>query len=207
MARIASSAAAALSAGLALAACSATHPSAHSTTSTTTAASSTTTTVVPAATTTTGAGAPAKCRAADLALSVEGTEGAAGTIEVTLQFRNISAATCTMNGYPGAQLYDNNGAALATTVVPGGTYNFTNFAPAPTTVAAGGSAYVNFGYSDVPTGAGACPTAASMWVTPPDAPDHLVVTQNFVVCNGKVTMSPVFGSTSPEVQTTAPPHA
>lgn len=114
-----------------------------------------------------------------------------------------------MSGYPGVALYDTNGNALTTDVVPGGTYSFTDFTPSTVSVAPGASAFLNLGYSDVPTGSTSCPAAASMWVTPvPGDVEHLVVTQNFVVCDGgRVTVSPVFGPGSPASETTAPPHA
>lgn len=190
--------------GASAAGCSGSRPSAQTTSS---APSTSTSSSVPAgSTTTTAAGVP-RCSASSLALSVAGTQGAAGTFELTLQLRNTSSTTCTLDGYPGAQLYDSGNSALPTNVVRGGSYSFTDFAPSLVTMAAGASAYLNMAYSDVPTGSEQCPTAASMWVTPPDAVDHLVLTQQFVVCNGgRLTVSPVFGQGSPETRTTAPPQ-
>ena len=186
--------------GVLLAACSSTKPSAETTSSTPSTSSA------PSTSTTTTAGGPAHCPASSLAVSVAGTQGAAGTFEVTLQLRNVSQTTCTLNGYPGAQLYDANGSALPTDVVRGGSYSFTDFPPSVATLAAGASAYFNLAYSDVTTGT-PCPTAASMWITPPDATDHLVLTQQFMVCNGgRLTVSPVFGQGSPNTKTTAPPQ-
>lgn len=190
-------------AGALAAGCSAGHPSAQTTPST---PSTTTSSSIPGATTST-AGGPPRCPASSLVLSVAGTQGAAGTFELTLQLRNTSSTTCTLQGYPGAQLYDAKNMALPTNVVRGGSYSFTDFAPSLVTMAAGASAYLNMAYSDVPTGSEQCPTAASMWVTPPDDVDHLVLTQQFVVCNGgRLTVSPVFGQGSPETHTTAPPQ-
>lgn len=183
--------------------CSASHPASQTTSSTSTTTSSS----IPAGSTTSTAGGPPRCTAAALALSVAGTQGAAGTFELTLQLRNTSSTTCTLQGYPGAQLYDAKNMALPTNVVRGGSYSFTDFAPSLVTLAAGASAYLNMAYSDVPTGSEQCPTAESMWVTPPDDVDHLVLTQQFVVCNGgRLTVSPVFGQGSPETHTTAPPQ-
>ena len=144
----------------------------------------------------------------DLAITLAGTQGAAGTLELTLALRNSSTVTCTMNGYPALSLYDKNGPALPSTEVQGGSYNFTDFAPSTVTLAAGAIAYANVGYSDVPTGNTPCSAAAAMWVSPPGGDvNHQVISQAFEVCNGgKLTASPVFGQGSPEVQTTAPPH-
>ncbi|MHB8329992.1 MAG: DUF4232 domain-containing protein [Acidimicrobiales bacterium] len=181
--------------------CSSPRPSAV-TTSTSGASSTTTTTTTSSATSV----ATARCRAADLSLALVGTEGAAGTFEVTFEMRNASAGSCTLDGYPGAQLLANGGAAMATDVVRGGSYSFTDFAPADVVLATGASAFFNMAYSDVPTGAAtSCPTAYQLEVTPPGAVDHLDVSQEFVVCDGgKLTVSPVFGSGSPQTQTTAP---
>jgi hypothetical protein len=76
------------------------------------------------------------------------------------------------------------------------------------TLAAGATAYFNLAYSDVPTGSEtSCPTAAKIEVTPPHAVDHDVVTIDATVCGaGTLTVSPVFSSSSPQSQTTAPPH-
>ncbi len=137
-----------------------------------------------------------------------GSQGAAGTFELTFALHNTSASPCTMEGYPGAQLLDATGTELPTHVVSGGSLQFTNFAPAPVVLAPGDTAYFNLAYSDVPTGAETtCPTAAQIEITPPHAVDHDVVTAHIVVCAaGTLTVSPVFSQSSPQTQTTAPPQ-
>ena len=119
---------------------------------------------------------------------------------------NTTTAPCPMDGYPGAQLVNASGTELPTHVVSGGNFQFTDFAPAPVTLAPGATAYFNLAYSDVPTGTEtACPTAAHIEVTPPHAVDHDVVAINAVVCAaGTVTVSPVFAQSSAQSQTTAP---
>ena len=108
---------------------------------------------------------------------VVGSQGAAGTFELTFALRNSSTSPCPMDGYPSAQLLDASGTELPTHVVSGGNYQFTNFAPAPVLLAPGATAYFNLAYSDVPTGGETtCPTAAQIEVTPPHAVDHDVVT-------------------------------
>jgi hypothetical protein len=93
------------------------------------------------------------------------------------------------------------------TTVRGGTYGFTNFPSATVTLAAGATAYFNVGYSDVPTGSeGPCPASTQLEVTPPNDFSQLTVAFQATVCNhGTLTVSPVFGSGSPQTQTTAPP--
>lgn len=172
------------------------------TTSTTAAGSSTTS----GSTTTTGASGLAASAARDLSMAVSGSEGAAGTLELTIGMRNASTTACPLDGFPSLQLIDGSGGQIPTHVVQGGTYSFTDVAPAPVTVAAGATAYFNLGYSDVPTaGESTCPTAATMDVFPPHASDSDTVTvQSLVACNGgTVTVSPVF-LPGPGAPTTAP---
>jgi hypothetical protein len=164
------------------------------------------TTSAPPSSTTSMPAALAHCLATGLSGSVEGTEGAAGTIEITVQLRNIGTAACTVEGYPGLQLVDATGAELHTSVIRGGSFRFTDLVAVPVTLAAQASAYFNVAYSDVGSGPGACESAAAVWVTPPDDVDHVVVTGQSTVCSGTLTVSPVFGAGSPDTQTTAPPH-
>jgi len=138
-----------------------------------------------------------------------GSQGAAGTFELTFSLHNTSGTSCPIDGYPGAQLLDASGTELPTHVVSGGNFQFSNFAPAPVVLAAGDTAYFNLGYSDVPTGSEtSCPTAAQIEVTPPHAVDHDVVSVHITACAaGTLTVSPVFSSSSAQTQTTAPPQA
>jgi len=137
---------------------------------------------------------------------VAGSSGAAGTIEQTIALRNISSSTCVLGGYPGAQMLDAQGAQLPTTVVRGGAYSFTNLPRSTVTLATGGVAYFNLGFSDVPSGSEVtCPSAAQLIVTPPAAFDHGTLTVDMAPCdNGTMVVSPVFGPGSPATQTTAP---
>jgi hypothetical protein len=125
---------------------------------------------------------------------------------MTLSLRNTSSATCVLGGYPGAQMLDAHGTQLPTTVVRGGNYPFTNFAPSTVTLAPGALAYFNLGYSNVPTGAETtCPSATELIVTPPNAYDHLTLAATLAPCgHGTITVSPVFGPGSSATQTTAP---
>lgn len=142
-------------------------------------------------------------------MKVLGSGGAAGTIEVTFGLRNSSSATCDLTGFAGAQMLDASGKAITTHVVRGGGYSFTNFPAAKVSLAPGDTAYFNAGYSDVPTaGETSCPTSAQIEVTPPNDYTQLVTAFQATVCNGgTLTFSPVFGSGSPQTQTTAPPQA
>jgi hypothetical protein len=136
-----------------------------------------------------------------------GSQGAAGTLEVTIGLKNTSTVTCTLFGYPGGLLLDGAGHPLPTTVLRGGSYRFTSFAPTTVTLVPTASAYFNIGYSDVPAGSEtSCPTSTSMEITPPDDVNHLTIPAQFTVCNeGTLTFSPVLAAGSAGSQTTAPP--
>jgi hypothetical protein len=62
------------------------------------------TTVASPGPTTPGGSAPAACPTRSLSVKAGGSEGAAGSVYQTLDFRNISAASCTLYGFPGVAL-------------------------------------------------------------------------------------------------------
>jgi hypothetical protein len=167
----------------------------------------TTTTSSPASTTTptTSTTVPG-CTGANYTVKVLGTEGAAGTNEVTFGLRNTASATCTLFGYPGIQLVGAGGADIATDEVEGGSESFTDFARTNVSVGPAATVYFNIGYSDVTTGTeSSCPTTTAVQVIPPNTTTPLTVDGQFNVCNaGTVDVSPVFGAGSPETETTAP---
>jgi hypothetical protein len=186
--------------GLSAAACGA----GPSSTATSTPAPAGTTAAPSSPTTTSAPAALARCHAAGLSASVEGTAGAAGTIELTVQLRNSATAACVVEGYPGLQLVGADGTELPTSVVRGGSFPFTAMAPTSVTLSPGASAFFNVAYSDVPSGTTPCQGAASLWVTPPDDVAHVVVASPLQACSGTLTVSPVFAPGSPGALTTAP---
>jgi hypothetical protein len=197
----------AFAAAVALAGCGHTSSSAGSAAtgkaSTTSTSASASTSSVPGSATT--AVTTRSCPAASLTAAVTGSSGAAGTMEITVVFRNISSTTCVLGGYPGGQMLDTQGTQIPTTVVRGGSLPFTNLAPSVVTLGPGGVAYFNLGFSDVPTGTETtCPRAVSLIVTPPGAYDHVTIAVAIAPCaNGLLTVSPVFGPGSVATQTTA----
>jgi hypothetical protein len=102
-------------------------------------------------------------------------------------------------------MVDAQGAQIPTTVVRGGSYPFTDLPPSIVTLAPGGVAYFNIGFSDVVTGSEtSCPSATQLMVTPPNAYDHLTIAVQIAPCdNGSLTVSPVFAPGSAATQTTA----
>ena len=67
-----------------------------------------------------GLPASGRCVASALLGSLQGTEGAAGTIWTTIQLRNLSAKTCTLKGTPGVRLLGVQGQPVTAPSVPGG---------------------------------------------------------------------------------------
>jgi hypothetical protein len=194
-------------AGLSLAACSSpprtASPTSGPTTSTSTAP--TVTTTIPALTTTTTIPG---CTGANYAFSLLGSQGAAGTFELTFGFKNTSSATCPLYGYPGIQLFDAAGTEIPTITDRGGGLSFDNFPPANIEVGPQESAYFNLGYSDVPTaGESSCPVATALQAIAPNMSVGLKVSGlDLQVCNNAtVTVSPVFDKSSADTDTTAPP--
>jgi hypothetical protein len=143
----------------------------------------------------------------DLHAQVEGTDGAAGTVEVTFRLTNSSPSSCVMWGYPGALLLAADGSPLPTFVKRGGDLSFLGGSVETVQIAAGASAFFNLGYSDVTSGTEtSCPKSSSLEITPPNDTQQLVVQISIDACQGgSLSVSPVFGSSSPETQTTAPP--
>lgn len=196
--------------GVVLAACSsgATSASSTSTTihrSTTTLAPTTTTAPVtttsphgPTTTTDANSAAVPTCLASQLSIEPHQGGGAAGTISLTVSMRNTSATACTLQGYPGMQLLNSQGATVPTNVVRG---SFTGNAPAAAsqppsliTLAPGFSATFWLQYEDVPVGnETTCPASSKAQITPPNDTAPALVPLNISPCNGgTVHVSPIY---------------
>lgn len=136
---------------------------------------------------------PMPCQTSQLALSFGSSNGAAGTIVDTFQFKNISSASCTMNGFPNVQMLDSHGNLLPTQVQQGGGMLSNEPGPSPFTLQPGKISTFEVAWSDVPVGSETtCPTASSLRVTPPGQSVFLTVNTNIAPCNsGHLNVSPV----------------
>ena len=147
------------------------------------------------------------CQAGGLRIALSGSQGAAGTEELTFSLTSTSVAACQMAGYPGLVLVTTSGTHLPTTVVHGGTLSFENIAPSSVHLADGQTAYFNVGFSVVQSGSTACTDAQALQVTPPTAPGSATVPVPVGIhaCDtGTLHVSPVFSSTdAAATQTTA----
>ncbi|MGH9089053.1 MAG: DUF4232 domain-containing protein [Acidimicrobiales bacterium] len=167
---------------------------------TTTTAAGPTTTSGPATTTTTTGGSTtgtATCQPGQLSATIGRSTGAAGTQSLAVTFTDTSSAMCVLDGYPGMQLLDAQGAAITTTVVRG-QFHFlqtpANQPPTAVRLAPQGKGTFALAYEDVPVGnETSCPTSSKAEITPPNDYTHLVVTLSITPCgNGTVHVSPVY---------------
>jgi Protein of unknown function (DUF4232) len=74
----------------------------------------------PPSTSSGGQPATGRCQASALRGSIQGTEGAAGTLWTTVRLRNASGRTCTVKGIPGVRLLGADGSPVTAPSVPDG---------------------------------------------------------------------------------------
>ena len=63
-------------------------------------------------------GGKTECQNGEIQVTDQPGQGAAGTISMVLVFQNVSSRTCTLRGYPGAELTDAAGTDLGTRRAP-----------------------------------------------------------------------------------------
>lgn len=147
-------------------------------------------------TTATPTGTPI-CRAATLALSYLGSQGAAGHGLLGFALKNTGTATCSTVGYPGVLFLDKAGSPLPT-VPKRVTQDYFGTAPkVALTVAPGSTVSFRIGVTHVPAGNATCTTAYALQVIPPNDTSTLRVSipDGAYEC-GVATVSPVRPGTS-----------
>lgn len=136
--------------------------------------------------------AASTCQATQLGLFKDGSNGAAGHIGQQYHFTNTSTQSCTLDGYPNAQLLDANRAPMTTHVTQSTHgYLYTGENPQTVTLTPGGSAHFVVEWSDVPTAGSSCARASYVKVTPPGASTALTIPTDIDTCGGNLTISPV----------------
>ncbi len=144
------------------------------TTTDTVAPSSTTTSRLTTSSSTTVPSTGTRCHTSQLQARVVASEGAAGTIHLTVALVNTSKAACTIQGYPGVAFQDAAGHSFIDDPVrdpalpPGATLGVVRVQP-------GQSGQFVLSFNDVERGSAPCSTATRVIVTPPDETDPLVV--------------------------------
>ena len=138
-----------------------------------------------AASAATAAAAPASaapCNASQLSGHLRQSSGAAGTIGLSFAFKNISPATCALQGFPRLKL--RNAAGPLPTRVRHGGLAILEHPALPVVLAPGKVASLLVTYSDVPTGAAtSCPTATTLVVILRGGHGRLLVPATIGACN------------------------
>jgi len=135
------------------------------------------------------AATPRRCAAADLRVTLAPTGGSgAGTLEFGVVLRNLSTASCRLQGFPGLGLLDADEKAI-----PGyAAFDRTRTPRRVILAANGGRAHAIVRYSDVPTGDETCRRSAFLLVTPPNGRVANEVRAAIRPCNaGRMLVSPV----------------
>src|SRR5919202_271448 len=126
-----------------------------------------------------------RCHTAGVRLSVDGVDAGAGNLVGTFRFTNTLDVACTVSGYPGAELRDDAGNPLPTSVVRGGGPAATRPGPTEVRVAPGASAIFRVHWEQVPVGdETGCSTSAAVAVTPPDEYAPLILPMTIHACGG-----------------------
>jgi hypothetical protein len=141
------------------------------------------------------------CVTSQLTLTYTGTQGATGHLEATFALRNVSGRSCTLHGYPGAQLLDAAGRTLPTRLKQGrGFFPDTLLAPRQVVLRPGGEARFGLGFADNNEYAGGRPCRSAAWLksVPPHAAGALRVAltggehPRFAPCGGQLVASPIY---------------
>lgn len=142
-----------------------------------------------------------RCQSAQLAATVTDLGVAAGNTGIEVVLRNTSTKPCSLEGYPGLQLLDAQGAGLPTTVDHAPDQLFGMVLPHLVGLAPGQAASFDVGYGDNPTGnppppyQQACPTATQLSIFPPGDTTALSARTAIAPCEGWLTTSPVVPGT------------
>ncbi len=113
-------------------------------------------------------GAANQCKAADLALSYLGGQGATGHGELGFALKNTGSSACRTGGYPGIQFLSQAGAALPTTPQHTTDDFFGHLPLAPLTLQPGQTASFRLGVSHGGGTSSGCSTASGLQVIAPN---------------------------------------
>jgi hypothetical protein len=181
-------------AGITLCACSASGPSAPgqpaaapSGTASASAAPSAAVPQAPASTAPTQAAAAPACMTRYLNISATPSGAAAGSSFVTLLFKNLNNATCTLYGFPGVSQAD----GMPVTDVGQPSAENTGTARELVTLQPGGFAYATLQIADADNfPASECTPVSSQWlyVIPPNQSAPLPVSFSSTACNGSASL-------------------
>jgi hypothetical protein len=139
--------------------------------------------------------APPRCSNVQLLIRPYKSLGAAtGHLGLWYRLHDLTAAPCSLQGYPGALLLDRDFHSLPTTVQRAHGYIIAGSPPVHLVILSPQhDAYFALEYSDVPQGNAPCASAPYLMVTPPNdlLPNVTFSGLGAPVCGGKVGVSPV----------------
>jgi hypothetical protein len=126
-----------------------------------------------------------RCHTAGLGVTLQGVDAGAGNLVGTFHFVNNLDVTCTLFGFPGAQMLDDADNPVQTTVVWGGGL-FSNDPPtSQVLVQPHSAAAFRIHWEQVPVGnETTCSMASQLAVTPPDEYVPLIVRVSIRACGG-----------------------
>ena len=144
-----------------------------------------------------GGGTANQCKAAGLALSYLGGQGATGHGELGFSLKNTGSSACATGGYPGIQFLAADGSALSTTPQHTTDDFFGHLPLAPLTLQPGQTASFRLGVSHGGGSSAACSTADALQVIAPnDTATMKVQIPNGASECGTTTVSPLQPGTS-----------
>jgi Domain of unknown function (DUF4232) len=132
---------------------------------------------------------PGGCTHAHTAVSLGPPEAATGHVGITIRFRNSGDATCTLTGYPGAELVGHNRRRDAARTLRGFMGGLSSSARAIPGVrlAPGGSASALLEGEDVnPKTNGGCPNYSALLVTPPNQRVAVHLPRSLAICDPEI---------------------
>ena len=135
--------------------------------------------------------AAAHCQTAQLAIAPNYSEGATGHASLIFLVHNHGGQTCTLYGYPGAQLLDGAYRGLPTHLHwSGGAMSGRRLV----SLASGADAYFALNWVRIPTPDQSCPVASFVRITPPNEYGSTIVWAGqggITACGGALSASPV----------------
>ncbi|MGH9129800.1 MAG: DUF4232 domain-containing protein [Acidimicrobiales bacterium] len=151
---------------------------------------------------TTAPSGPSRCRVTQLSAKPGPPNGATGHIGQVVTFKNTSASTCTLDGYPGLGMLGSSSQAIPTNVLRTPSVVVQAESPAPVKLKPGGQASFTLGYADqTGFGSSTCPASVNLEVTPPNDYSHLVIPDRISAYGpsvgqcGAINVSPVYPGT------------
>lgn len=142
------------------------------------------------------------CASSQLTVELGPSGVAMGHVGSVVSFKNISNATCTLDGYPGLKMLDGAGHPIPTEVTDGTSYTVPSIPEQIVTLVPDAVASFELGFSDsTGYGTASCSTSAKVEITPPSSDRPITVSWHIQPYGGstiqqlhcgEVIVSPVY---------------